>query len=273
MPKTKNKKRKERNSSDNNDDPNAVKVRKQRGPSSDIDIDNLSVSELLNKANSVLYGVEALENSVFVSPSCSGSTSTDPIGVTGSGVHQNMADKGAEPTIRDVMVLLTAVSSRLQCLETNMSVMDSIEKRMENFENDMKRLWVVHEDRAKKVEERVLRLEDKVDGVDIHAAELVERVQVLVKERDTLREDVSYLQSQSMRSNLIFTPVPEAAGSDIETPEVTEAKLRQHLVSAFKLTQEVATSLRFERVHRSPGSPTPGKIRNIIAKFSFFKDR
>ncbi|XP_052225073.1 uncharacterized protein LOC127840700 [Dreissena polymorpha] len=184
-----------------------------------------------------------------------------------------MADSSAEPTMRDVMLLLKSVSSRLQCLEAKMSVMDSIEKRMESFEKEMKQLWVVHEERAKKVEERVSRLEDKVDGADIHAAELAERVQVLVKERDTLREDVSYLQSQSMRNNLIFTSIPEATGNVMETPEMTEVKLRQHLVSAFKLSQEVATSIRFERVHRSPGSPTHGKIRNIVAKFSFFKDR
>ncbi|KAH3827699.1 hypothetical protein DPMN_129640 [Dreissena polymorpha] len=134
-------------------------------------------------------------------------------------------------------------------------------------------LWVVHEERAKKVEERLSRIEDNVDGADIHASELAERVQELVKERDTLREDVSYLQSQSMRNNLVFTAKPEANGNVFETPEMTEAKLRQHLVSAFKLSQEVATSIIFERVHRSPGSPIHGKIRNIKAKFSFFKDR
>ncbi|KAH3692556.1 hypothetical protein DPMN_193105 [Dreissena polymorpha] len=53
---------------------------------------------------------------------------------------------------------------------------------MENFEKDIKRLWVVHEDRSKKVEARVSRVEDNVEGADIHAAELAERVQELEKE-------------------------------------------------------------------------------------------
>ncbi len=56
----------------------------------------------------------------------------------------------------------------------------------------------------KKVDERVIRLEDKVDGADIHTAELAERTRELEKERDALRDDVSYLQSQSMRNNLMF---------------------------------------------------------------------
>ena len=98
-----------------------------------------------------------------------------------------MAVSNDEPTIRDVMVLLKAVSCRLECLETKMSIMDSIEKRMESFEKDLRRQWLVHDERAKKVDERVSRLEDKLEGSDIHFAGLAEKIQGLVKERDTLR--------------------------------------------------------------------------------------
>ena len=144
-----------------------------------------------------------------------------------------------------------------------MNIIESIEKRMENFEKDIKRLWVVHEDRSKKVEERVSRVEDKVDGADIHAAELAERVHGLEKERDTLRDNVSYLQSQSMRNNLVFTSVPEANESGNETPETTEAKLRQHLVSAFKLTEEVATSIKFEECTDPKGCRYMAKLETL----------
>ncbi|KAH3689495.1 hypothetical protein DPMN_191819 [Dreissena polymorpha] len=254
MPKSKGGKRKERNSSDN--DPNASKVHKQRGPSTDTDTGNVPISEIINEANSVLFNVENLENSVFLqSPNCSGRGSL--ISESGSVVDYSiMANKSDEPTIRDVMALLTTVRSRLQCLEAKMNIIESIGKRMENFEKDIKRLWVVHEDRSKKVEERTSRVEDNVEGADIHAAELADRVHELEKERDTLRDNVSYLQSQSMRNNLVFTSVPESNENGNEKPETTEAKLRQHLVSAFKLTEEVASSFKFERVHRSPGMPT-----------------
>ncbi|KAH3889707.1 hypothetical protein DPMN_013770 [Dreissena polymorpha] len=40
-----------------------------------------------------------------------------------------------------------------------------------------------------------------------------------------------------------------------------------------KITKEVVESMQIERVHRSPGHPTPGKTRSIVAKFAFFKDR
>ncbi|KAH3897116.1 hypothetical protein DPMN_021301 [Dreissena polymorpha] len=31
--------------------------------------------------------------------------------------------------------------------------------------------------------------------------------------------------------------------------------------------------MRFERVHRSPSHPVTGKVRSVVAKFAFFKDR
>lgn len=257
MTKSKDKKRKERNSSGNEP---SKKIHKQRGPSGGSHNDSVSVSDVLNRTNSVLFGEESLENSVFVN--CVEGKSDD---------KQEMAHK--EPTNRDLMNLLLNVSGRLEIVEKKLGTVESIDKRMISLEKDIKNLWVALDERVKKVDERVIRLEDKVDGADIHAADLTERLQVLEKERDTLRDDVSYLQSQSMRNNLIFTGVPEENTNGNETPETTERKLRQHLHDAFRITRDMADSIRFERVHRSPGAPVDGKVRNIVAKFTYFKDR
>ncbi|KAH3735041.1 hypothetical protein DPMN_041501 [Dreissena polymorpha] len=62
-------------------------------------------------------------------------------------------------------------------------------------------------------------------------------------------------------------------GNGNETPETTAVKMLLHLFSAFKLSMEEATSILFEHVHRSPGSSMHGKIRNILAKSTYFKDR
>ncbi|XP_045182697.2 uncharacterized protein LOC123541337 [Mercenaria mercenaria] len=91
-----------------------------------------------------------------------------------------------------------------------------------------------------------------------------------------MQETIEYMQSQSMRNNLIFSGVEE---SDSEKPEVTEGKLRAVLVDKMKLARDYVDSLKLERVHRTgdmsasnPGRRTP-KYRNIIVKFTFFKDR
>ncbi|KAH3817607.1 hypothetical protein DPMN_119146 [Dreissena polymorpha] len=107
------------------------------------------------------------------------------------------------------------------------------------LEQNINKLWLAFEERVQKVDQRVTRLEDKVDGADIHAAQLSERMQELEKERDTLRDNVSHLQSQTMRNNLIFTRVAEDNTTRNEQPEVTERKLRQHLQDAFKITRDV----------------------------------
>ncbi|KAH3723499.1 hypothetical protein DPMN_049287 [Dreissena polymorpha] len=164
-----------------------------------------------------------------------------------------MAENSVEPTIRDLMTLLQNVSGRLEAREKKMGVIENIEKRMGAIEQDMNKLWVAIEDTVKKVDKRVTRIEDKVDGADIHAAQLSERVQELEKERNTLRDNVSYLKSQSMRNNLIFVGVTEDNSTGNEAPEVTEVKLRQHLKDAFKIADDVVNSIKFERVHRSPG--------------------
>ena len=186
---TRDKKRKVRNSSDN--ESNNRKVCKQRGPSGKSV--NASVSEVLQRTNSVLYGEDNLESSVF-EQFCDSAA---------------MAENNAEPTIRDLMTLMKNVSDRLESVEKKMGGIDSIENKMCNTEKDLNKLWVALEDRVRKVDERVTRIEDKVDGADIHAAQLSERVQELEKQRDTLRDNVTYLQSQSMRNNLIFTGVSE----------------------------------------------------------------
>ena len=149
----------------------------------------------------------------------------------------------------------------------------SLEKKVNSIDKELKSIWVALEDRTKGVESRMSKLEDKVDGADIGAAMLSSRVDELQKERDSLREDVVYLKSQSMRNNLIFTNVPEDNSTDIEKADVTEKKLRQHMKDNLKIAEETADTIRFERVHRSPGQPVPGKIRSIVAKFTFFQER
>ncbi|KAH3833253.1 hypothetical protein DPMN_106558 [Dreissena polymorpha] len=62
------------------------------------------------------------------------------------------------------------------------------------METDIQKLWVALDERTKKVDDRVKRVEDNVDGADIHEAQMASRIDELEKEREALRDDVSYLQ-------------------------------------------------------------------------------
>ncbi|XP_052281151.1 uncharacterized protein LOC127878663 [Dreissena polymorpha] len=177
---------------------------------------------------------------------------------------------GARPTLQDVMSALGVISGRLTAVEQKLQCLDNMDQRMAKMEKDIKTLWLALDDRVKKVDERVSRLEHVTEGTDIAAAQVSSRIDGLERERDSLRDDLVYMKSQSMRNNLVFTGVPEV---DKETPEVTESILRKHINEALNIAKETADTIKFERVHRSPGEHTRGKIRSIIAKFSFFKDK
>ncbi|KAH3824262.1 hypothetical protein DPMN_126095 [Dreissena polymorpha] len=92
------------------------------------------------------------------------------------------------------------------------------------------------------------------------------RVSNYERQRDELHDKVTYLKSQTMRNNRIFTNITEDNATGSEPAEVLERKLRVHMKSALKLS-------RFMRVHRSPGHPIPVKTRNIVAMFKFCQDR
>jgi predicted nucleic acid-binding Zn-ribbon protein len=186
---------------------------------------------------------------------------------------EKMAEGGCEPTNRDLMDCLKAMSVKLSEMDKKLGTIDVLEKKVSDFEKELRKVWVALDDRAKKTEERVRGLEDRVDSVDMETSLLSSRVVALEKQREELRDDLTYIKSQSMRNNLVFTNVAEDNSSGNETYEATEKKLRQHLQDALKISKETAESIRFERVHRTPGQPIVGKVRNIVAKFTYFQDR
>ena len=53
------------------------------------------------------------------------------------------------------------------------------------------------------------------------------RIDDLERERDSLREDLNYMKSQSMRNNLIFTGVPDV---ESESPDTQESILKKNIL-------------------------------------------
>ncbi|XP_052258671.1 uncharacterized protein LOC127863292 [Dreissena polymorpha] len=183
-----------------------------------------------------------------------------------------MAENGQEPTIKDVMNFMRTMDNRLAAIDVKLNAIDSLEKKVCVFEKELKKIWVALEERVKRTDARVLALEEKVELVDVGATIVADRLVQLEKERNELRDDV-YLKSQSMRNNLVFMNIPEDNSTGNEPPEVTERKLRDHIEETLKVAKETADTIRFERVHRAPGYPVHGKVRNIVAQFTFFRDR
>jgi len=62
-----------------------------------------------------------------------------------------------------------------------------------------------------------------------------------------IKDDINYMQSQTMRNNLIFENIPEETN---ETPVRSEQIIKDFIISKLKIAKEEVDNMRFERVHR-----------------------
>lgn len=266
------KKRKSRNSSGNESEQvNKSKNLKTRGPSGD---QGISVSEILSETNAVLYKTEdtivsAADSEVFLESSSTVQNLSKLL--TMASVPNSSNIPGVQdPTNKDIFDFLKKIDSRLISVEKRLDSLKEVEKKVDSVEKDLKRLWVAVEDRNKIFDERITKLEEKSESLDFGLSMINSKVIQLEKEKESLQENLTYLQSQSMRNNLLFGNIPEV--SDDQT-EDTEKTLRTFISEKMKLASDVVEKLSFERVHRMGSRVEGGRPRQIVAKFTLFKEK
>ncbi|KAH3755190.1 hypothetical protein DPMN_189879 [Dreissena polymorpha] len=86
-----------------------------------------------------------------------------------------------------------------------------LEKKVDNFDMELKRICTAIEDRNRKLEERIAKVEEKGDSMDFGLGMANSKITMLEKTKDRLQEEVTYLQPYSMRNNLVFSGIPEAS--------------------------------------------------------------
>lgn len=311
---TKKNRQKRKKKSESDDEQNVFKYSKCSQSPGDKN-ESIRISEVLNKANSVLYSDEHEENEtsqVNVTVNNSFSVLED---LTENPEQQNMASnttntntmetgkkdeiaaksdqsdkkgnsnktegKGEKcnaasgPTNSDIVAMLSKIELRLADMDSRLETLNSLEKKVDGFDKELKKLWG-HIDRISTAsEERFDRAEGRVFTVEMDTAAATKRIEQLEKERQNLQDSVTYLQSQSMRNNLIFGNIDEEAN---EKPERTEQILRTFLVNKLNLSQELVDNIKTERVHRMgpPGNhrgTNDRRPRRIVCKFNMFTDR
>ena len=244
------------------------KVNNERGPSGG----DFSVSELLNQTNSILY--ENGNDSVFVPNLPTTTTTTTPIinrltNMATGNSENPMSVSPREPSLTDVMKCLNNIEGRLSHMDKRLDGLEEVKKKVDVFDREIKKLWLALEDKNKKVTERVVAVEEKVESTDFALGMLSDKVVTLEKERNLLKDEVTYLQSQSMRSNLLFSNIPEVSPG---VNEDAEAVIKVFLVEKMKVAKEAVDQMVMERVHRI-GPKQQGRCRKIVAKFLQFKDK
>ncbi|KAH3857139.1 hypothetical protein DPMN_099739 [Dreissena polymorpha] len=89
-------------------------------------------------------------------------------------------------------------------MDARFTVLEGLERKMDNFEKEFKKLWLHMDTVAKDSREKVDRVENKIDSVGIDIEGARRRISDLEQVNKRLRDDMNYVQSQSMRNNLIL---------------------------------------------------------------------
>ena len=234
-----------------------------------------SVSDSIHQANSVLYGTDTdLNNSVFdntTDPTMS--ESTNSVSTEGSACSEggNMAES---PSNLDLLKYLKRMDHKISQMDTKLNKLDVLEQKVGTFESELKKLWTYVHDQLKCSKDDLSKVSDRIDTLEFSLGIAQEQLTQLSTDKSKMNDSLLYMQSQSMRNNLIFNGISEDLH---EKPDSTELKLRQFMVDKLKLAQDFVDSLRLERVHRiGNDSARPGatpRPRSIVAKFLQFQDR
>lgn len=143
-------------------------------------------------------------------------------------------------------------------LETKVS---SIETRVDNVEKSCQFMSSENEDRKRdlaKAKTDIANLKGKCDNMEKNTRSFIEN-------SAKLESKVADLESRSMRDNLLFYGAPEGGESE-NCENIVKT------ICADKLKLPEAHALVFDRVHRV-GNPSHNKVRPIVAKFHYFKQR
>ena len=238
---------------------------------------NDSVSDSISRANSVLFGDDSIldiNNSVFESPQSSLDGSMSDSGDKSTGGTSVGGGSGDSPSNSDILKYLKRMDSKISVMDNKLNKLDVLEQKVSSFDSELKKLWTFVHDQFKDSKDVMSKVSERIDTLEFSLGIAQEQITQLTSDKAKVNDSLLYVQSQSMRNNLIFTGITE---DPREKPEVTESKLRQFMVEKLKLAQDMVDGFRLERVHRmgdySARTGASNKPRNIVAKFLQFKDR
>ena len=130
-------------------------------------------------------------------------------------------------------------------------------------------LWANVEKDKKDNSDKINVVYERLDNVEFCGTDYFEKIRLLEQDNQKLKDNLTYLQSQSMRNNLIFGNI---ADDQNERPDCTEGKIRLFLIEKLQMAKDVVDNMQLERVHRM-GAPNSRYTRNVVCKFTYFKER
>ena len=73
---------------------------------------------------------------------------------------------GPVPSNVDIKKCLTRIEGKISHMETRLKSLDIVEKKVSEFDSELKKLWTYIMDTRKQSEERISKIEEKAETID-----------------------------------------------------------------------------------------------------------
>lgn len=165
--------------------------------------------------------------------------------------------------------LMRYLNSKFDEVNKRLDKLDLLEKRVNEIDGKVSKLWTDLDQRVTSNTDNVTRLGEKVDSTEFDLGKTREELETLRTQNQNLKDTLVDMQSKSMINHLIIGGLDEAEN---ETAEVTEKAVRAFMYEDLKLAQEKVTEIKFDRVQRT-GTRLQNRPRKILAVFSDTRDK
>ena len=103
-----------------------------------------------------------------------------------------------------VLSYLKRLDSKLMSMDNKLKKLDSLEDRVCKFDTEVRKMWSFIHETLKQSDKKVHSLGERKDNVEFSLGLVREKMSNLEQENKRVKDDLLYLQSQSMRNNLVF---------------------------------------------------------------------
>ena len=170
----------------------------------------------------------------------------------------------------EVMRYLANIDMKLTELNRRLQTLDIVEKKIDDFDKELKKMYTTCEDRNKKMNEKVTRLDERSDTLDFLVEETQNRVEELEKENMKLKDTIMNMKSDTLKDTLIVGGITE---DENETEQALREKLQRLMKYSLEMDSTTVEQIQFIEIRRLGNNRRPNSQRKILVKFASVQDR
>ena len=170
----------------------------------------------------------------------------------------------------DVMRYLANIDMKLTEVNRRLQTLDIVEKKIDDFDKELKKMYTTCEKRNTTMNEKVNRIDERSDTLDFLVEETQSRVEELEKENIKLKDTIMNMKSDMLRDTLIVGGVAE---DEHETEEALRGKLQRLMKYSLEMDNNTVEQIQFIEIRRLGNNRRPNSQRKILVKFASVQDR